>query len=461
MRELTVLGIDLAGEDSTLAWSSRPHGKVQFPPGETGEVARDELRRLGIEFVEVTSGDAPDTYCSPGCPLPLDCTAVRLRDEIGKERGRLRILQGNPLSWAVEAVVQDDLPAGDAGSRVLGPTDVAISFPHAGGTWVEGLWGMEEPGTVLDELGSFLLVDPIWVSVPDGTMEEIPRDKLHSSYRAGDFRLLYIPPSHDGIVWGNAVDRSCRRMAELMDVIYRLRAPGGCPWDRSHTHESLKPYLLEECHELLAAIDSGNPESVRDELGDVLLQVALHSVIGDEMGDFDLAGVAAVVREKMVHRHPHVFADARADSAVDVEASWERIKMGDGGDDRTLLDGVPTSLPALLQAEKVQSVASRVGFDWDHIDGAVAKLNEEVEEFTRAVDSEVGVAEEFGDVLFSLVNVARFLRLSPEVELLKTVAKFRRRLGAVQRQAKREGRDLGEMSLEEMDELWELQKECE
>lgn len=248
--------------------------------------------------------------------------------------------------------------------------------------------------------------------------------------------------------------------AELVKVMARLRAADGCPWDREQTHASLKPYLLEEAYEALEAIDVGDDGELCKELGDVLLQVVFHAQIAGEEGRFSIDDVARAIVEKLIHRHPHVFGDVEVDGADQVVTNWERIKQEERrGKDRqpSVLDGVPKQLPALLRAQRIQGKASRVGFDWDEIAGPLAKVEEEFAELRQAMEvgSAAEVEEEFGDLLFALVNVGRFLKVAPEDTLRRAVEKFEQRFRQVEETARTQGRDLQEMSMQEMDQIWD------
>jgi len=252
-------------------------------------------------------------------------------------------------------------------------------------------------------------------------------------------------------------------VARLIETVRRLRAPDGCPWDREQTHASLKPFLLEECHELMEAIDSGDTARMSEELGDVLLQVALHAQLlnENETGSFD--SVAEIIADKLVRRHPHVFADASAADSSEVTRNWEAIKSAESDSDgnrRRILEGVPASLPALQRAQRVQSRAARVGFDWERHEDVTAKVDEELRETVAAIESGVkeDMREEIGDLLFAVTNLARFHGIQAEEALHGTTAKFTRRLQEVERRVRASGRELSESTLEEMDGHWKAVK---
>lgn len=258
-------------------------------------------------------------------------------------------------------------------------------------------------------------------------------------------------------------------MTRLIDVMARLRSDQGCPWDREQTHETLKQFLLEESYEVLDAIDAGDDGELCKELGDVLLQVVFHAQIADEEGRFDIDDVCNAVVDKLVHRHPHVFGDVEVDGADDVVTNWERIKRAErsgGGDDlASILDGVPKPLPALLRAQRIQEKASRVGFDWTQISGPLEKVAEEFEEVRRewdpppqSTEARARCTEELGDLLFALVNVARFQKFSPEDALRQAVDKFERRFRAMEANLHQRGRLLEECDLDELDQAWDQVK---
>ncbi len=252
----------------------------------------------------------------------------------------------------------------------------------------------------------------------------------------------------------------------------RLRAPGGCPWDQEQTHASLRKHLLEEAYEVYDALEAGATPALAGELGDLLLQVVLHAQLAAEAGVFDLADVQAAIATKIVRRHPHVFGDAEARTASDVNRQWERIKAderaeaggADGGDPATpakgALDGISASLPALAASQEMQERAANIGYDWPSIDGVLDKVIEETDELRAAADDRdpAAWAEEFGDLLFVLVNVARKQGIEAEAAVRAANAKFRRRFGSVERQVADRGVALRDLDLAALDELWDAAK---
>lgn len=247
----------------------------------------------------------------------------------------------------------------------------------------------------------------------------------------------------------------------LYDLMRRLRAPGGCPWDAEQTHESLKRYLLEETYEVFEAIDLNDPELLKEELGDLLLQPVFHAAIAEERGAFTMDEVLETICDKLVRRHPHVFGEQKVKTAEEQVENWERIKKAEKGEERkSALAGVPPHLPSLLKAQKITEKASRVGFDWAHVDEVFAKVLEELKEFeeTLAERDQERMEAELGDLLFAIVNLGRFLRLDPEEALRKTIARFTRRFEYIEDALHKLGTSIKESSLEEMERLWEEAK---
>ena len=262
--------------------------------------------------------------------------------------------------------------------------------------------------------------------------------------------------------------RRLPQVARLRDIVARLRAPDGCPWDREQTHASLRAGAIEEVYEMVEAIDAGDDPHFKEELGDLLLQVIMNAQIAGEEGRFDLEAVAAEVAEKLVRRHPHVFGENKLGDSDAVLKQWDEIKKAERESkgapaDASALDGVSAALPALMRAEKVQKRAARVGFDWEQLDAVVAKISEEVaevEEEIRAGDR-AKLEDELGDLLFAVVNLTRKAKFEAEILLNQATNKFVRRFHALEAEAARLGKRLPEMSLAEMDGIWETLKERE
>lgn len=254
-------------------------------------------------------------------------------------------------------------------------------------------------------------------------------------------------------------------MQDLIDIMAALRGENGCPWDKAQTHESLKPFLLEEAYEVIDAIDRGDANDLTEELGDLLLQIVFHSRLAEERGEFDMGDVIDGICEKMIRRHPHIFGDVKVENAGEVLKNWEDIKREEK-DIKTQaqsMANLPGTFPALMLAYKVQEKAARVGFDWADVKGAMDKVFEEMEELKEVYkDNNCDkIREEMGDLLFAAVNVARFLKVDPELALRDATKKFIRRFNYVEQAAAKSDRELQDMTLEEMDKLWEEGKKQE
>ena len=247
------------------------------------------------------------------------------------------------------------------------------------------------------------------------------------------------------------------QFATLVDIIARLRAPDGCPWDRKQTHTSLRENLLAECYEVLEALDEGDSEGLRDELGDLLMQIVLHAQIASETGEFELGDVIRGINAKLIHRHPHIFGSVKVKNAEEVALNWEALKQEEREADTSMLASVPREMPALGYSQEIQRRVVQVGFDWEDIDGVIDKLAEEVGEFKRT-DSDEERAWEFGDLLFTLANIARRMRLDLEAALRQANKRFYQRFTYMEEFCRQRGLNFGELSFEEQNALWEEAK---
>lgn len=259
-----------------------------------------------------------------------------------------------------------------------------------------------------------------------------------------------------------------QKFTELVILMARLRAPGGCPWDRKQTFETIKSYLLEEAYEVMDAIDAGDWAGLKEELGDLMLQPVFFAEMAEERGLFSIADSLDAINQKLIRRHPHIFGDATADTAEDVKQRWDEIKKTEkakqgGPAHASVLDSVPRSLPALMESEKISKKAADVGFEWPTVDGVLEKLQEEAAELAHAKEQRdhAEIEHEIGDMLFTVVNLARFLKVDPEQALRKTNGKFRRRLLAVEEGIAAAGRELKNTPLDRMEELWQEAKRVE
>ncbi|NFM17614.1 nucleoside triphosphate pyrophosphohydrolase [Clostridium sporogenes] len=283
-------------------------------------------------------------------------------------------------------------------------------------------------------------------------IRKIPLYELDRQHNIDHLTSVYIPK-----VSNNNYD-----FMDLLDIMDKLRGEEGCPWDKEQTHTSLKKYLIEESYEVIEAIDNKDVDMLIEELGDVLLQVIFHSQIGKEEGFFEIKDVIQSICDKMINRHPHVFSDLEINNSNEVLENWDKIKSIEQGN-KTYTDSIrhiAKTLPALMRADKVQKKAAKVGFDWDNIEDAMKKIIEEYKEIEDVYKSKnkVKILEEIGDLLFSVVNVARFLDIDPENALNYSIDKFINRFQYIENESISMGRNLDNMSLEEMDELWKKAK---
>ena len=247
---------------------------------------------------------------------------------------------------------------------------------------------------------------------------------------------------------------------ELIAIMSALRGEKGCPWDKDQTRESLKPFIVEEAYEVLEAIDEKNPEAIKEELGDLLFQIVFQCQIAKERAEFDMDAVIDKIGKKMIGRHPHVFGDADYMTSAEVLVHWEEQKKREGKRRESLLDGIPKELPSLLRAHRIQDRASRVGFDWEKVEDVLPKLDEELAEFREALKSKKPdeIEDELGDIFFVLVNISRFVGINPEDALRKTISKFISRFRYIEMAAADAGKTLSDMTLAEMDALWDEAK---
>lgn len=260
----------------------------------------------------------------------------------------------------------------------------------------------------------------------------------------------------------NAHNKNKKALDELILILKQLRGENGCPWDKVQTHESLKPCLIEETYEVIDAIEKKESNALKEELGDLLLQIVFHTNLAEEQGNFDMGDVIQAVCKKMIYRHPHVFSNAEANSVGDVLVTWEEMKRNEKSNETYTqsMKRIPKGLPALMRSNKVQKKAANVGFDWENIQGAFDKIKEETEELIEIYDQQdmEKKQEEVGDLLFAVVNAARFLKVDSEDALNKTISKFINRFSHIEQASIAQKRELSEMTLEEMDTLWEEAK---
>ncbi|QTN01269.1 nucleoside triphosphate pyrophosphohydrolase [Sediminibacillus dalangtanensis] len=300
---------------------------------------------------------------------------------------------------------------------------------------------------------------PVTIVEAAGSSQEkvvtIPLVELDQSARLSNLTSVYVAPVAD-----TALNHHFFRLRE---VIAQLRGPNGCPWDKKQTHESLRQYLLEEAYEFIEAVNAKDDEAMIEEIGDVLLQVMLHSQIGEDEGFFTIDDVISTLTNKMIRRHPHVFGEAIADTAEEVVDNWQKIKAEEKQAAPSLLSGIPIELPQLTAAEELQKKAAKVGFDWGNAEPIWEKLHEELEEWREAIKEKKHeeIEKEFGDFLFAIVNLARYYKINPELSLNRTNTKFRDRFAYIEEQTALSGKNMGDMTLEELDHYWNEAKKME
>ncbi len=411
-------------------------------------------RSIAEEILRLAERPDGVCYAVPGSPRVGEATVAQIV-RLAAERGKtVRLVEG--LSFVEPALGVLGLDALD-GLYLADALDLAARhhppFPPSAHALVAQLYSRALATDVkLTLMNQYPEEHPVRLLHAAGTaaeeVEELPLYAIDRSEKIAHLTALYLPPLPGAL-------------EEFQETIAHLRAPEGCPWDREQTHQSIRGNLLEEAYEALEALDQEDPVHLEEELGDLLLQILLHAQIATEAGEFRMANVIAGVDAKIRRRHPHVFGETKVSGVGDVLRNWEEIKAGEreqeGKEDRGLFGGVPLALPALEQAIGYQKRAARVGFDWPEIKGVRAKLDEEIGELDAAQNDDQREAE-LGDLIFAAVNYARWLKVDPEAALREANARFRKRFEHVEAAAQRLGKPLKEMSLEELDALWEEAK---
>lgn len=455
---LTIQARDLLLGEAPVWLRTRRHPTVQALPMLAGEPSFDDLYDAGESFEAVyaaiverlttmaANGDL--VYAVPGDPLFGEATVQALLEQARAGTGpTVRIVHGVSFLEPVCAAVGLDPLAGvqivDALDPRIDPTRPAIVAQvyarHAAGQLklaLLDLYPAEHPVTVVRAAG-----------LPEQRVETLPLAEIDRRDHLFDhLACLYMPAL--------TAEANLRTFDGLRAISHRLRSADGCPWDREQTHASLKPFVLEETYEVLAALDDNDPARLREELGDLLLQMTLHTEIAEEAGEFSYGDVFEHINRKLIRRHPHVFADAEIADSDAQWVAWQRIKREEKGGQESILAGVPTAMPALAYAQAVQERAARTGFDWPNLDQVLEKLTEELAELRAAATHEERL-DEFGDVLFVLANVARWLKLDAEEALRHAGAKFYRRFSGLEALARERGLALEDLSLAEMEALYQ------
>lgn len=428
----------------------------------------DELYESSSQFEEVyekigerllSEAQSKDLlYAVPGHPLVAEQT-VQILLERGKERGiHIEIKGGQSF---LDALFQSVLIDPIEGFQLLDGTNLRKEEIVLTQHMIIGqVYDSFTASNIKLELMELLPDDyEIYVVERAGTpMEKVrkmPLYKLDWDFATENLASIYIPPVKDEKVL-------YKNFSYFRNIIATLRGPNGCPWDREQTHKSLKKYLIEETYELLEAIDEEDEEHIVEELGDLLLHVMLHAQIGEDEGYFSIDDVIKSITEKMIRRHPHVFGDWSVENAEEVSKNWQQIKEEErGSQNSSRFKDVGKGLPALLQAYEIQKAAKKVGFDWDEVEPAFLKVKEEFGELLKEVETDgetTDIISEVGDLLFSVVNLARLLSVHPEEALLKTNRKFIKRLIYMENRIRELGKNFKDYTLEELDRFWEEAK---
>ncbi len=396
-------------------------------------------------------------YVTPGSPLVAERTVVLLRERAEAERVPITILPGmsfiEPLCARLGVDPVEGLLLMDAAELdrlpMDWPTGLIVTQVYNAATASETKLALME--LLPDE---YEIVVAQRVGLPDEKLLRVPLYMLDRQPGIDHLTSVFVPP----------VPRAARfDFSPLTNIMRQLRAPGGCPWDREQTPESLRKHILEEAYEVVEAIDMKDEHLLAEELGDLLLQIVFQARIAEEAGRFSMQDVVDGITEKLVRRHPHIFGDVQVSDAAAVLVNWEAIKRREKPERKSRLDGVPKELPALSAAAKLQSKAADAGFDWDEIAPVVEKCREEWQELLDAMEEKdaAHMEEELGDLLFAAVNLSRFLKVNAELALMAANRKFRRRFRHVEEKVEAAGGDWKKFTLEELDRFWEEAKRGE
>lgn len=421
-----------------------------------GQTFEEVYERIAARVLELGRRPQGVVYAVPGHPFVAEATCPEIARRARAAGIPLRVVEGLSFLEAVFAALETDpFPH----TNLVDALELAAAhhppFPPSVPTVIAQLHSRPLASEVkLTLMAVFPDDHPVRLvhraGTPEARIESLPLYEIDRSPHVGLLTCLYLPPL-----------AKAASFESFQELVAHLRAPEGCPWDREQTHQSLRPFLMEEAYEVLAALDSEDPQALKEELGDLLLQVVLHTQIGSEYGEFGMPEVLESVTAKLVRRHPHVFGDLEVEGKEEVLRNWERLKAEEREENEEgtagLLHGIPLALPALSQADAYQRRAARVGFDWPELQGVLEKVTEELDEVRRASGPEEQ-AREVGDLLFSLVNLARRLNVDAESALRAANARFRRRFEKIEAAANEQGRPLSALTLQEMDALWEAAK---
>lgn len=419
---------------------------------ETEENVEEVYRKIVARVLELGQRPRGVTYAVPGHPYVAEATAPEIARRAKAAGIPVRVVHG--LSFVepiLSALGVDLLPQ----TAIVDALDLVSQHHPLFPPYAPALIAQVHSQLVAGELKITLMAQypdehPVRLVHAAGTdderVEDFPLHEIDHSQHIAALTALYLPPLGENTSF-----------EEFQDLIAHLRAPEGCPWDREQTHQSLRRNLIEEAYEVVEAIDAEDPKAMQEEFGDLLAQIVLNAQIATEEDEFRMSDVIHGITTKLISRHPHVFGDLELKDADAVIANWEHLKAGERkakGEERGILDGVAAALPALSQAETYTARAARVGFEWPNIEGVLGDVAEEIEELKAAESAEEKQAE-YGDILFALVNLARWLKIDPEAALRAANTRFKHRFAYVEAGAKVQGRAMKDMTLEEMDALWE------
>jgi len=416
-------------------------------------------QRIAAEIIKLSQENASVIYAVPGDPFVAEATTPMILSKARELELEVEIIPGvSFLEPSFEAAKIDPLPQ----ITILDALEMQDThyppFPPDTPVLIAQVHSIEVASNLKLTLMAVYPDDhPLLLIHDAGTeseqIEKIPLFELDRSRMIKNRSSVFLPPLEKG-----------SSLESFQEIIAHLRAPDGCPWDREQDHQSLRQNLLEETYEVLEAIDAEDLAAMQEEFGDLLLQIILHAQIASEDGEFTMSDVIRGIYLKIIQRHPHVFEDLSLDQSEDVIKNWERIKAQErkmnGESTRGLLDGVPVSMPSLTQAQTYQKRAARVGFDWEDIQGVISKIPEEIKELQDSREPREQAAE-VGDLLFSVVNISRWLEIDAESALRGTNRRFKERFSYLEKEARAIGRELSEMTFDELDILWEQSKSLE
>ncbi|MDO4203147.1 MAG: nucleoside triphosphate pyrophosphohydrolase [Selenomonadaceae bacterium] len=413
---------------------------------------------IANDVIAKAQAGADIVYAVPGSPLVAERTVVLIREKLaGRAEPALEIIPG--MSFAEVMYSRLGIDPID-GLTIIDAMDLS-RLPEEWPTGLivtqiyDGMTASEAKLSLMELLpDDYEVVYTHNLGLEDESIRRIPLYELDRQPDIDHLTSLYVPPLKKPAVF---------ELNPLVEVMKTLRSPGGCPWDIAQTHESLRRNLIEECYEVIEAIEAKDSHGLCEELGDLLMQIVFHARMAEEAGFFDMQEVIDGITEKLIRRHPHVFGEVSVADAAEVLVNWEEIKKQEKPERKSAIDGIPIQLPALIYAEKVQHKAAKVGFDWDEIGPVWDKCAEEIAELKEAVAEKDAdhIEDEFGDLVFAIVNLARFLKVDPELALRRANKKFSRRFRVVEKKVIDSGREWSEYTLPELDKFWEEAKRME